>query len=61
MQIKMFPEENAPAEVRAAIQRGQVGSIRFAATATSYPHVARALAELFRGSEDASASTASKD
>ena len=55
MQIKLFPEENDPLEGEAAIQCGQVGSIRFAATATSYPHVARALAALVDGRDDSPA------
>ncbi len=55
MQIKLFPDEKAPLEIEAAIQCGQVGSIRFAATATSYPHVARALAELIASREDSPA------
>ncbi len=46
MQIQMFPDPNAPDEIAHPIQCGQVGPLRFAATATSYPHLTRLLADL---------------
>ncbi len=51
MQIELFPNENTPEDPEAEIQRGQAGPIRFAATATSYPHVARVFADLISGVE----------
>ena len=52
MQIKLFPEENAVVEVEVAIRSGRVGPIRFAATATSFSIVRRALTELVPDVDD---------
>ena len=52
MQIELFPEKKITVEDEAVIQRGRAGSIRFAATATSYPIVRRVLTELVPGDDD---------
>ena len=46
MQIELFPEAESARVVDPAIQKGQIGPIRFAATSTSYPHLCQALAAL---------------
>ncbi|MGD9098064.1 MAG: hypothetical protein PVF97_08250 [Desulfobacterales bacterium] len=46
MQIQLFPDDVGPDDVGPTIQCGQAGPVRFAATATSYPHLSRLLANL---------------
>ncbi len=52
VQIKLFPDEKVAVEAEVAIKRGRAGSIRFAATSTSYPIVRRVLTELVPGDDD---------
>ncbi len=51
MQIQLFPDDRTPEEVRRVIRSGQAGPVRFAATATSYPHLTRLLVDLVDGHE----------
>jgi hypothetical protein len=46
MQIELFPETEASQAADLAIEKGQVGPIRFASTSTSFPHLCRTLVAL---------------